>query len=249
MTHLSLWLRGLLVSLCLLGSTSVAHATPAVQSLRMCDLFSTDKAGQLVGEPIANTVEGAENAQWVCARYGQHAATLLELKYYQTEQSVYGGTDVPGLGDSAALITSEDGHLAVLRVASGRFIVSLEVSLDDEPTLVTADDLAPLVQRVLDNLPQPIASTGCDPDAATAIARYLASPDITAVEIIGGCHYLAIATRLADSGSAIGTAMDICDKAAAEVYKDGVIKSIAVTSNGGKELAIGIKDASCIGEL
>jgi hypothetical protein len=208
----------LLVSLCLLGTTSVAHATTTAQALRMCDLFSTDEAAQLAGQPIINTVEAGENGQWVCARYAQHAATLLELKQYQTPQSVYGDIDVPGLGDAAALITSSDGQMAVLRVASGRFIVSLEVSLDDEQTLVTAEDLAPFVQRVLDNLPQPIANSGCDAGAASAIAEYLASPDITGVEIIGGCHYLAIATRLADSGSAIGKAMDICDKAAAVVY-------------------------------
>jgi hypothetical protein len=245
--RISFWQRGLLVSLWLLASASAAQAA---QAFRMCDLFSTDEAAQLVGQPIVNTVEGAQDAQWVCARYGEHAATLLELKQYQTAADVnqHGGTEVLGVGDSARLTTSEDGHLTLLWVVSGRYTVSIEVSLDDEPTQVTADDLAPLAQRVLDNLPAPVAISGCDPDAAAGIAAYLSHPDITGVEIIGGCHYLAISTRLADSG-AVGTALDICDKAAEVAYKAGAIKSIAVTGNAGRELAIGLSGFQCIGEL
>jgi hypothetical protein len=244
--RISVWL---LVSLFLMGSTVVAHASDAAQGLDMCDLIGQDEAEQLDGQPIVNYVEGAQDGQWVCARYGQHAATLLELKQYQSapDANLHGGTEIPGLGDAARLTTSVDGHLALLWVVAGRFVVSLEVNLDDEPTLVTADDMAPLVQRVLDNLPTPIASSGCDPAGAAAIAEYIGHADITGVEIIGGCHYLAIATRLADS--AVGTALDICDKAAEVAYQSGAIKSIAVTSNGGRELAIGLSSASCIGEL
>lgn len=249
-TRSSVWQRGLLVGLWLLASTSVAQAASAAEGFSMCDLFSTDEAAGLVGQPIVNTVEGAENAQWVCARYGQHAATLLELRQYQSAADVnqHGGTEVLGVGDAARLTTSEDGHLTLLWVVSGRYTVSIEVNLDDEPTLVTADDLAPLAQRVLDNLPQPVVvNSGCDPDGANAIATYLGHPDISNVEIIGGCHYLAISTRLAND--AVGAALDICDKAAEVAYQGGAIKSIAVTSNGGRELAIGLSGSQCIGEL
>jgi hypothetical protein len=246
--RISIWL---LVSLCLMGSTLVAPAANAAQDFHMCDLFSTDDAAQLVGQPIVNSTEGAQDGQWVCARYAEHAATLLELKQYQNAQDagLHGGTEVLGLGDAARLTTSEDGRLAVLWVVSGRYVVSVEVNLDDEPTQITADDLAPLVQRVLDSLPKPVANSGCDPEGAAAIADYIGHPDITGVEIIGGCHYLAIATRLGNSGSAVSTALDICDKAAEVAYKSGAIKSIAVTSNGGRELAIGLVNFLCIGEL
>jgi hypothetical protein len=251
MRRFSLWQRGLLVSVCLLGATLVAYPARAAADLRMCDLFSTDEAAQLVGQPIINSTEGAEDTQWVCARYGAHAATLLELKLYQTAQDPnrHGGSEVLGLGDAARLVTSDDGRYAILWVTSGRFVVSMEVNLDEEPTQVTPDDMAPLVQRVLDNLPQPVASSGCNLAAAAAIADYVGHADITGVEIIGGCHYLAIATRLADSS--VGTAMDICAKAAEVAYTSpmGAIKSIAVTSNGGRELAIGLINAGCIGEL
>jgi hypothetical protein len=67
------------------------------------------------------------------------------------------------------------------------------------------------------------------------------------VEIIGGCHYLAISTRLAND--AVGPALDICDKAAEVAYQGGAIKSIAVTGNAGRELAIGLSGFQCIGEL
>ena len=80
---------------------------------------------------------------------------------------------------------------------------------------------------------------------AATIKTHLNRPDVVAVTIIGGCHQASIATSLAATDVKAGLA--ICDSAAEVGYTDGV-SSITVDAVDGKELAIGLKDASCIGE-
>jgi hypothetical protein len=95
----------------------------------------------------------------------------------------------------------------------------------------------------------PSGDSGCNPAAAAAISDRLNHADVTSVGIIGGCHNVEIATSLADSGTAaVGTALQICDNAAEFVYA-GPLSAISVSSKGGRELAIGIKNQLCIGEL
>jgi hypothetical protein len=239
----------------LLGSTFVAPTSAAAQEIHTCDLFSIDDAEQLVGQPIVRTDEGAEDSRFVCARYGDHAATLLEVTRYASADIarayVQGGTTIAGLGDASSLVTSQE-RMVLLRVVKGAYLVSISVSLDDPPIEVTADDLAPRVQAVLDYLAsQPVSpdASGCDPPAAAAIAEHLHHPDVAGVEIIGGCSYVAIATRLEDSGdAALREAQQICDKAAEVAYMDERM-AISVTSKGRRELAIGIKGAPCRSEL
>ena len=69
--------------------------------------------------------------------------------------------------------------------------------------------------------------------------------DISEIRIIGGCHMAFIATTLAATD--VKGALAICDKAAEVAYTDGV-SSITVAASDAKELAIGLKDAQCIGE-
>lgn len=85
----------------------------------------------------------------------------------------------------------------------------------------------------------------CGGAVASTITQHVASAAISGVTIIGGCHQASIATSLAATDVKAGLA--ICDSAAEVGYTDGV-SSITVDAVDGKELAIGLKDASCIGE-
>jgi hypothetical protein len=91
----------------------------------------------------------------------------------------------------------------------------------------------------------PGAAGDCGGDAASAITAALTSTAGGTVTIIGGCHQATIATTLGDAD--VSKALDICDAAAAVGYTGGV-SSISVTSASGKELAIGLSTAPCIGE-
>ncbi len=253
--------RGLMTVAILIGSTILARTAAAAQEFHLCELFDIDDAARLVRQPIVNTVEAAEGSRFVCARYAVHAATLLEVTRYanagDAAAQLSGGTALAGLGDANSLTTTPDGTIVILRVTKGPYLVAIEVNLDNPPNGVTADDLARRVQAVLDNLAAlPVASplvptgdSGCGPASAAAISYRLRSPDVTSVRIIGGCHNISIATSLDDSGSsAVGRALVICDKVAAFAYT-GPRSAISVSSKGGRELAIGIKDQLCIGEL
>jgi hypothetical protein len=266
MTQPYFLLRGLIAVAVLFGTSFVARTSDAAQEFHLCDLFSSDEAALLVRQPIVNTVEGGTDASFVCARYADHAATLLEVKRYPSaadaRSRVPVGATIAGLGDANGQTKTYDGRLVVLWVAKGPYVVSIEINLDDGPNQATDDQLAARVQPVLDDLAavqaalpasplptsQPVATgdSGCDPVAAAAISDYLNHPDVTGVRIIGGCHYVAIATQLEDS--AVGKAQDICDKAV-EVAYTGPLNSISVSSKDGRELAIGIKGQLCIGVL
>jgi hypothetical protein len=89
------------------------------------------------------------------------------------------------------------------------------------------------------------SQAGCGGDVAALVTKHLARADVVSVTIIGGCHQASIATSLAATEVAGGLA--ICDGAAEVAYTDGV-SSISVSAADGKELAIGLKDAPCIGE-
>lgn len=253
--------RGFITVAILIGSTFMARTAAAAQEFHMCELFDIDDAARLVEQPIVNTFEGAEGSRFVCARYAEHAATLLEVTRYANAGDAAArlpvGTMIAGLGDANNLTRTADGTLVLLRVAKGPYVVAIEVNLDNPPNKVTADDLAARVQAVLDNLaalpaassPVPAGDAGCGPASAAAISYQLRSPDVTSVRIIGGCHNISIATSLEDSGSsAVGRALAICDKVAAFAYT-GPLSAISVSSKGGRELAIGIKAQPCIGEL
>jgi len=93
----------------------------------------------------------------------------------------------------------------------------------------------------------PTATTdkSCGRATVDAVKKHLGRPDVVDVRVIGGCSQLSIATSLDPSASAQGQA--ICDKAA-EVAYGGEISSITVIAANNRELAAGLKSASCIGE-
>jgi hypothetical protein len=88
-----------------------------------------------------------------------------------------------GLGDASSIETV-DQKVVLLWAVKGPYLVSVEVSLDNPPNEVTGDDLAPVVQAVLDNLAaipltrptsQPVSTgdSGCDAATAAAISDQL----------------------------------------------------------------------------
>jgi hypothetical protein len=145
--------RGLIVVAILLGSTFVARTSDAAEEFRVCDLFSIDDAEQLIGQPIVNTVERAEDPVFLCEHRGDHAAAVLQVRRYSGAEDarahVPTGTMIAGLGDANNLLTIVD-YGPLLTVVKGPYVVILEVwyPLNE----VTADDLAPRVQAVLDYL-------------------------------------------------------------------------------------------------
>jgi hypothetical protein len=90
------------------------------------------------------------------------------------------------------------------------------------------------------------ASSGdCGADAVAAVTAKETDAAVTKIDIIGGCSMVNITTSLANAG--VSAALDICDRAA-EVAYVGKVSSVSVESGAGKELAIGMKGSSCIGE-
>lgn len=89
------------------------------------------------------------------------------------------------------------------------------------------------------------ASGDCGEATAVLVAQHLARPDVVSVTTEGGCRDALIVTTLDASDWQTGLA--ICESAEETAYA-GDIYSITVLAADETELAIGIKDASCIGE-
>jgi hypothetical protein len=87
--------------------------------------------------------------------------------------------------------------------------------------------------------------TSCGGVANAVTTHLAATPQITKVEVVGRCSSLIVRTSLADTE--FSSATDLCDKAA-EVAYTGDTKSVTVLGQSGKELAIGLSTAPCVGE-
>jgi hypothetical protein len=166
------FLQRALAAFAILGSGGAMPISAAAQELQLCELFSVDDAAQLVGQPIVNTVQATEGSRSVCARYADHAATLLEVNRFADADGarpyVLGGDPIDGLGDAANLVTA-DGRMVILRAMKGPYLVSIEVNLDEAPNQVTAHDLAPRVQAALDSLPALPCTMLSDASASQAL--------------------------------------------------------------------------------
>lgn len=92
------------------------------------------------------------------------------------------------------------------------------------------------------------AATGVGDDCGAktaAILRTLLTQDgIISITNEGGCHDATIVTSLTDSTKGLA----ICQAAETVAYAAGDVSSITVTGANDKELSIGIKGQSCIGE-
>ena len=92
------------------------------------------------------------------------------------------------------------------------------------------------------------AATGVGDDCgATTVAllkTILTQDGIISITNEGGCHDATIVTSLTEQTKGLA----ICKAAEAVAYAAGDISSITVTGANDKELSIGIKGQSCIGE-
>jgi hypothetical protein len=91
------------------------------------------------------------------------------------------------------------------------------------------------------------ATGGGDECGATTVAllkTLLTQDGIISITNEGGCHDATIVTSLTDPTKGLA----ICKAAEAVAYAAGDVSSITVTGANDKELSIGIKGQSCIGE-
>ncbi|MDQ1555294.1 MAG: hypothetical protein QOI02_296, partial [Actinomycetota bacterium] len=110
----------------------------------------------------------------------------------------------------------------------------------------TAPSAAPSTATAPAPAGSPATGTGDDCGATTAaLLRTLLTQDgIISITNEGGCHDATIVTSLADSTQGLA----ICQAAEKVAYAAGDISSITVTGANDKELSIGIKGQSCVGE-
>ena len=93
------------------------------------------------------------------------------------------------------------------------------------------------------------AGTGdgtCGEGTAALVKQQITQAEIVSITTEGGCHDVTIVTTLAAVD--VAKAVAICEAAAAIAYPAGDISSVTVTGANDKELSIGIKGQSCIGE-
>jgi hypothetical protein len=88
--------------------------------------------------------------------------------------------------------------------------------------------------------PSGAAAGACD--AAGKVRDRLARPGIQNVTVDSACATVIVATTLSDGDA--GTARQLCDLAA-EVGYSGSVTAIRVLGQSGKDLAKGVKGASC----
>jgi hypothetical protein len=90
-------------------------------------------------------------------------------------------------------------------------------------------------------------SSAGDPcaDVINAVKAKVSRPDVKSVDATGACTIVTVHSSLTDSDFA--TAVTICEAAATVGYV-GDTNSVAVTGASGRELAVGVKGAPCIGE-
>jgi len=85
----------------------------------------------------------------------------------------------------------------------------------------------------------------CGEATAALVMKQLGRADVVSVTTEGGCHDATIVTTLGPSD--VTSAVAICDAASVVAYA-GDLSSVTVLAANNKELSIGIKGSSCIGE-
>jgi len=159
-----------------------------------------------------------------------------------------------GLGDAAVWVKNSSFGVDALVIQRGTEVFALQVL--DRPDAQA--QLTALGRAVLANAPaavsasppsgdRPVVLAECSLDSANAVADRLQRSDVSSINVIGGCHYVAIATTLDGSGfENADTASQMCDVATAVAYS-GVILGITVTDRNGNERASGTNGEPCSG--
>lgn len=85
-------------------------------------------------------------------------------------------------------------------------------------------------------------------EAALSVRAALTSAGdtVTDVKVIGQCTGISVATNLTADKAGADVAKALCTTAGSEAYAKGVT-SVSIDAADGTEIAIGVKDAPCIG--
>jgi hypothetical protein len=159
-----------------------------------------------------------------------------------------------GLGDAALWVKNVSFGVDALAVQHGNEVFVFQVlDRSDAQAISTA-----VARAVVANAPvadtsatpagvRPAVVAECGLDAANAVADRLQRADVTAINVIGGCHFVDILTTLGGNGIANATtAREMCDSASEVAYTSGIL-GITVTDTAGHERAAGQNREPCIG--
>jgi hypothetical protein len=175
------------------------------------------------------------------------AGRAIDLPGYQI-------ATLTGLGDAALWVKDSSFGVDALLVQRGNEVFVFQV-LDQADAQATSTAVARAVVAGAPAAALPVAPSGdrpavvadCGLDAANAVADRLHRADVTVINVIGGCHYVAIATTIDGNGFANATtAQQMCDSATEVAYGPGIL-GITVTDRAGHERAAGANGEPCSG--
>jgi hypothetical protein len=159
-----------------------------------------------------------------------------------------------GLGDAALWVKDSSFGVDALVVQRGAEVFVFQV-LDRPDAQATSIAVA---RAVIANAPttvvpgapgggRPLVVADCGLDSANAVADRLQRADVISINVIGGCHYVAIETTIDGNGFANATnAQEICDSATDVAYGSGIL-GITVTDRNNHERASGANGEPCSG--
>ena len=159
-----------------------------------------------------------------------------------------------GVGDAAVWVKDSSFGVDALVVQRGAEVFVFQV-LDQPNAQATSVALAQAVIANAAPAEMPSAPSGgrpavvadCGLDSANAVADRLQRADVVTINVIGGCHYVAIETTLDGNGSVNASiAQQICDSATEVAYGSGIL-GITVTDRNNHERAAGANGEPCSG--
>ena len=159
-----------------------------------------------------------------------------------------------GLGDAALWVKDSSFGVDALLVQRGNEVFVFQVldraDAQAASTAVARAVVAGAPAAVVPGAPsgdRPVVTADCGLDAANAVADRLRRADVTEINVIGGCHYVAISTTIEGNGFANATTgQQICDSATEVAYSGGIL-GITVTDRAGHERAAGANGEPCSG--
>jgi hypothetical protein len=238
-----------------LGSPVHGYASASVPGLDSCEFgdftiyrqSGPDVARNLGLAGLAQNMVLALPAEIAAQVGGLGAGRTLDLPGYQIATP-------SGLGDAALWVKDSSFGVDALLVQRGNEVFAFQV-LDGPSAQATSLAVA---RAVIANAPvaempavpsggRPAVTADCGLDAANAVADRLQRADVIEINVIGGCHYVAIATTLDGNGAAnASTGQQICDTATEVAYTGGIL-GITVTDRNNHERASGANGEPCSG--
>jgi hypothetical protein len=239
-----------------LGSPVHGYADPGTPpGFDMCEFgdftiyrqSGADVASNLGPAGLAQNVVLGLPAEVATQIGGLGAGRTIDLPGYQIATPT-------GLGDAALWVKNSSFGVDALVVQRGSEVFVFQV-LDRPDAQATSTAVA---RAVVANAPaaqlagvpsgdRPEVAADCGLDAANAVADRLQRADVIRINVIGGCHYVAIETSMDGNGfTNATTARQICDTATEVAYSSGIL-GITVTDRANHERASGANGEPCSG--